>query len=81
MVYLTIQALIPVTCNGVDFDRAGGAYDLNPEDVESISVLKGPTAAALYGSRAGNGVIMVTTKKGGKNGRIGINYTGKFTVF
>jgi TonB-linked SusC/RagA family outer membrane protein len=43
-------------------------------------VLKGPTAAALYGSRAGNGVIMVTTKKGGKNGRIGINYTGKFTV-
>jgi TonB-linked SusC/RagA family outer membrane protein len=61
-------------------DRAGGAFDLNPEDVESISVLKGPTAAALYGSRAGNGVIMVTTKKGGKNGKLGISYTGKFTL-
>ncbi len=61
------------------FDRAGGAFDLNPEDVESVSVLKGPTAAALYGSRAGNGVIMVTTKKGGHNGRLGISYTGKFT--
>ncbi len=61
-------------------DRAGGAFDLNPEDVESISVLKGPTAAALYGSRAGNGVIMVTTKKGGKNGNLGISYTGKFSI-
>jgi TonB-linked outer membrane protein, SusC/RagA family len=61
-------------------DRAGGAFDLNPEDIESVSVLKGPTAAALYGSRAGNGVIMVTTKKGGKNGQLGVTYSGKFTV-
>lgn len=61
------------------YDRAGGSFDLNPEDVESISVLKGPTAAALYGSRAGNGVILVTTKKGGKNGKFGITYSGKFT--
>ena len=61
------------------FDRAGGSFDLNPEDVESISVLKGPTAAALYGSRAGNGVILVTTKKGGKDGKFGISYSGKFT--
>ena len=43
--------------------------DINPEDIESMSVLKGPAAAALYGSRAANGVILITTKKGkaGKN--------------
>ena len=45
-------------------DRGGSAMDINPDDIESISVLKGPNAAALYGSRAGNGVILVTTKKG-----------------
>ena len=61
-------------------DRSGGAFDLNPEDIESISVLKGPTAAALYGSRAGNGVILITTKKGGKESdAIGVTYTGKFS--
>ena len=61
-------------------DRSGGAFDLNPEDLESISVLKGPTAAALYGSRAGNGVILITTKKGGAaNEAIGVTYTGKFS--
>lgn len=61
-------------------DRSGGAFDLNPEDIESISVLKGPTAAALYGSRAGNGVILITTKKGGAaNEAIGVTYTGKFS--
>ena len=38
--------------------------DINPEDIESMSVLKGPAAAALYGSRAANGVILITTKKG-----------------
>ena len=42
----------------------GGLTDINPNDVESISVLKGPNASALYGSRAGNGVILITTKKG-----------------
>jgi len=62
-------------------DRAGGAFDINPEDIESVSVLKGPTAAALYGSRAGNGVILITTKKGGKkDGKLGIVYSGKFSV-
>jgi TonB-linked outer membrane protein, SusC/RagA family/TonB-dependent outer membrane receptor, SusC/RagA subfamily, signature region len=62
-------------------DTAGGAFDLNPEDIESVSVLKGPTAAALYGSRAGNGVILITTKKGGKtDGKWGISYAGKVTV-
>jgi TonB-linked SusC/RagA family outer membrane protein len=62
------------------YDRAGGSFDLNPEDIESISVLKGATAAALYGSRAGNGVILVTTKKGDKNKNLGITYTYKMTA-
>lgn len=46
---------------------AGGLANINPEDVESISTLKDASAAALYGSRGGNGVIMVTTKRGRKN--------------
>lgn len=62
------------------YDRAGGAFDLNPEDIESVSVLKGASAAALYGSRAGNGVILVTTKKGGKNKNLGITYTYKMSI-
>lgn len=44
-------------------DMGNGLSDLNPEDIESMSVLKGASAAALYGSRAGNGVILITTKK------------------
>ena len=50
----------------------GGIADINPDDVESISVLKGPSAAALYGSRAGNGVILITTKKGSRSDRLGV---------
>lgn len=60
--------------------RAGGSFDLNPEDIESISVLKGPNAAALYGERGGNGVIMVTTKKGARNKGLGISYSGNITI-
>ncbi len=60
--------------------RAGGAFDLNPEDIESISVLKGPNAAALYGERGGNGVIMITTKKGSRKKGLGISYSGNVTV-
>ncbi len=48
--------------NVVDYGNA--ISDLNANDIESVSVLKGPSAAALYGSRAGNGVILITTKKG-----------------
>ncbi len=61
------------------YDRGGTSLDINPEDIESISVLKGPNAAALYGSRAGNGVILVTTKKGSQKEGFGINYSGSFT--
>jgi TonB-linked SusC/RagA family outer membrane protein len=49
---------------GGDIDFGSGIADLNPQDIESVSVLKGANAAALYGSRALNGVVMITTKKG-----------------
>jgi len=57
----------------------GGITDINPADVESISVLKGPNAAALYGSRAGNGVILITTKKGTKSDRLGLSLNTNIT--
>ena len=53
---------------------------VDPDDIETISVLKGPNAAALYGSRAGNGVILVTTKKGSKKDGFGVQYNGNFTL-
>ncbi|WP_294964788.1 SusC/RagA family TonB-linked outer membrane protein [uncultured Flavobacterium sp.] len=49
---------------GGGYDYGNGASDINQEDIESINVLKGAAATALYGSRAANGVVMVTTKKG-----------------
>ena len=57
-------------------DMGSGLQDINPEDVESMTVLKGASAAALYGSRAGNGVILITTKKGRQNPGLGITITG-----
>jgi TonB-linked SusC/RagA family outer membrane protein len=59
--------------NEVDYGNA--INDLNPDNVESVSVLKGPAAAALYGSRAGNGVILITTKKGKKGDGLGISFS------
>lgn len=48
-------------------NRGNGAIDINPDDIENISVLKGPNAAALYGSLAANGVVLITTKAGSLN--------------
>lgn len=56
-------------------DMGSGLGDLNPEDIESMSVLKGGAASALYGSRASNGVIMITTKSGKKQDGAGITYS------
>ncbi|WP_057935586.1 SusC/RagA family TonB-linked outer membrane protein [Algoriphagus resistens] len=52
---------------GVGVDYGNAAADINPDNIESVNVLKGAAATALYGSRAANGVIMITTKKGKKN--------------
>ncbi len=61
-------------------DRGDGISSLNPDEIENISVLKGATAAALYGSRASNGAILVTTK-GGKAGKgIGVEVNSNFVA-
>lgn len=72
------------TTGRTGFDYGSAASDINPDDIESINVLKGAAASALYGSRAGNGVIMITTKKGKKttdgSTRIGVNINSSVTV-
>lgn len=62
---------------GVDFTNR--AADINPEDIESLVVLKGPEAAALYGIDAANGAIVITTKRG-KAGKGSINYSNSFRI-
>lgn len=64
--------------NPVDYGNA--ISDINPEDIEDITILKGPSAAALYGSRAGNGVILITTKTGKGNEGTRVSITSN-TVF
>lgn len=61
--------------DAVDFGNQAG--DINPNDVETMTVLKGASATALYGSRAANGVIMITTKRAKEN-KIEVNYDGSF---
>lgn len=65
---------------GNNVDRGDGISSINPDDIESITVLKGGTAAALYGSRASNGVILITTKKGKMQKGVGIEYNTTFTL-
>lgn len=60
-------------------DGGDGISNINPDDVESISVLKGAAASALYGSQANNGVILITTKKG-KSGQVKLDYSSSFTL-
>lgn len=61
-------------------DMGNGLADLNPDDIESMSILKGGAASALYGSRAGNGVILITTKKGAKRAGLGVTYSATVGV-
>lgn len=60
-------------------DNGDGLSSLNPDDIENISVLKGATASALYGSRAANGVILITTKSG-KEGKMQVTFNSNFTA-
>ncbi len=79
--------------DGIPIDNGGGgsplqngpsvsnrAIDINQEDIESISVLKGPSAAVLYGSRASNGVIVITTKKGKAGQKSSIQYFTSYGI-
>ncbi|MEN7546894.1 SusC/RagA family TonB-linked outer membrane protein [Rapidithrix thailandica] len=72
--------------NSNDQLRGGGGYDygnfasdINPEDIESMSVLKGASATALYGSRGSNGVIIISTKKGSKRKGLGVSVSSSLT--
>jgi TonB-linked SusC/RagA family outer membrane protein len=83
-----------IVINGLPMDQGarsaeggGPATDLgdnltqvNPDDIESMTVLKGATAAALYGSRASNGAIIITTKSGAKNSKFGVEFTSNFAA-
>ena len=60
------------------FDLGDGISSINPDDIESMSVLKGPAASALYGSRASHGVILITTKKAAKD-KMSVEYNGSLT--
>ena len=79
--------------DGIPFDNGGGgsplqtgpsvsnrAIDINQEDIDNITVLKGPSAAALYGSRASNGVILITTKKGKFNQKGTIEFSTSYGI-
>lgn len=77
-----------VPLDNTNFGSAGeqGGYDLgdgisaiNPDDIETMTVLKGPAASALYGSRASHGVILITTKKAEQE-KVSVEYNGSFTV-
>ena len=66
--------------NGQQRDRGDNLNNINPDDIESMTVLKGATAAALYGSRAAAGAIIITTKSGQKNQGIGVDFTSSYTT-
>lgn len=62
------------------YDYGNAAMDINPDDIESLNVLKGAAATALYGSRASNGAIIITTKKGKKGKGIGVSFSSSITA-
>lgn len=79
------QLNLPVIGNGanltrINVDRGDGTTVINPDDIQSITVLKGGTAAALYGANAANGVILINTKRGAPQKGIGIDYNTSFTL-
>ena len=82
---ITIRGLATYGSNNrplyiIDGMESGSMNFLNPNDIESISVLKDAAAASVYGVRGGNGVILITTKSGSKSDRATISYDGSFTL-
>jgi TonB-linked SusC/RagA family outer membrane protein len=82
-----------IVINGLPMDQGARGADgsnqrdlgdnmniVNPDDIETMTVLKGATAAAIYGSRAANGAIIITTKTGQKNQAIGVEYSTSYTM-
>lgn len=70
---------VPNRGGGASTDGGDGLSSINPDDIESMQVLKGATAAALYGSRAKDGVIMITTKSKGSHKGLGVTYNMNYT--
>lgn len=65
---------------GATRDLGDNLSNINPDDIESMTVLKGATAAAIYGARAANGAIIITTKTGQSNQGIGVEFTSSYTA-
>lgn len=65
---------------GTPTDQGDNLQQINQDDIESVTVLKGATAAALYGSRASNGAIIITTKSGAKNSKFAVEFTSNFAA-
>lgn len=74
------QGAVSTNGNAGNTDQGDNMQGINPDDIESMTVLKGSTAAALYGSRAVNGAIIITTKAGAKNQGIGVEINSNFTL-
>ncbi len=71
----TIVNSVNDDANGfMEIDFGNGGMEVNPDDIASVSVLKGPSAAALYGTRASNGVILITTKDGSQQKGLGVSF-------
>ena len=65
---------------GTQYDYGNAAANVNPDDIESVNILKGAAASALYGWQAGNGVVMITTKKGKAKKGMGVTVSSEFTT-
>ena len=74
------QGAVSTNGNAGNTDQGDNMQGINQDDIESMTVLKGSTAAALYGSRAVNGAIIITTKSGSKNQGIGVEINSNFTL-
>ncbi|HTN19677.1 MAG TPA: SusC/RagA family TonB-linked outer membrane protein [Pelobium sp.] len=75
------EAVYGTSSDNMPADYGSGLNDINPEDVESVTVLKGPSAAALYGQRGANGAIIITTKSGRPNRKgLGITFNSNSSI-
>ena len=76
----TINAGNQASGRGTQYDYGNNAANVNPDDIESVNILKGAAASALYGWQAGNGVVMITTKKGKAKKGMGVTLSSEFTT-
>lgn len=75
-----INSYTSINTSGLSIDTGNSISDINPEDIAEINVLKGAAATALYGSRAANGAIIITTKKGKRSNKLDIDFSSSISV-